>query len=311
VECLHCHTEIQHGSFTGHVETAGAACSTCHSDGHSPQRDLYVGIGGKGVLPRPSVMYLAGIHCEGCHFLPEEKGTGYVQSASAVSCMACHGPRYSKMLGRWQEMLSGKLDQARDELSRARRLLPPEAGPQLADAEANLRLVEKGSGVHNVDYALDILAANHAMLNAALAEAGRDSLPARWEAIPYQSPCLRCHQGVESQAGTFRGGPFAHQPHVLDQGLDCLTCHRPHEARTPEEMVSLPPDGCVSCHHAPEQRAECAECHRTITEEVVDFQGDEFEHEIHVLDEALTCTECHTPGPDPGLDTDFCTDCHD
>ena len=311
VECLHCHTDIQHGSFAERAEIAGATCGSCHSDGHSPQRDLYVGIGGKGVPPRPSVMYQAGIHCEGCHFLPRERGAGQVQSATAMSCMACHGPRYSKMLGRWQELIATRVLQARQELELARRALG--SGRQLADAEANLSLVEWGHGVHNVDYALDILEANRSLLNAALEEEGRPPLPASWQGVPYESDCLRCHQGIEARVGSLEGRLFAHGPHVVRGELDCGQCHRPHEERDSEEVVSLAPGGCVPCHHVPEQEPEigCDRCHGDITGVEVDYRGEEFSHEMHVTEEELACLDCHTVEAKPGLDSEFCADCHE
>ena len=313
VECLHCHTEIQHGSFAPRIEVAGTTCSTCHSDGHSPQRDLYVGIGGKGVPPRPSVMHLAGIHCEGCHFLPREKGAGHVQSATAMSCMACHGPRYGKMLGRWRELLDARVGEARGELELARRTLGSSDMAQLKDAEANLLLVARGQGVHNVDYALDILKANHALLNAALAAAGRETLPPSRGSIPYESDCLRCHQGIETRTGLFQGRSFAHQPHVVQIGLDCDGCHRPHEEREAGEVTSMTLADCAPCHHVPklEPEADCARCHRESMQAVIDYQGEEFEHEIHVVEEELECMDCHTLLNRPGLDLDACVDCHD
>ena len=311
VECLHCHTEIQHGSFAERAEVAGAACGTCHTGGHSPQRDLYVGIGGKGVPPRPSAMYLAGIHCEGCHFLPRERGAGKVQGATEMSCMACHGPRYSKMLPRWQELISKRVRTARQELKLARRAVG--SGPQLADAEANLSLVEWGGGVHNVDYALDILAANHVLLNTALEKAGRQPLPASWEGVPYESDCLRCHQGIEARSGLHRGRSFAHAPHVVRAELDCGQCHRPHQDREPDEVVSLATGGCTGCHHGPEQEPEagCAHCHAGIQRREVAYEGGAFSHEVHVAEEELACLDCHTLAPRPGLDLEFCADCHD
>jgi hypothetical protein len=312
VECLHCHTEIQHGSFAGPAEIAGTACQTCHAGGHAPQRDLYAGIGGKGVPPRPSAMYLAGIHCEGCHFLPRQKGASHVQSASEVSCMACHGPRYGKMLGRGKELLGVRVAQARGELELARQRLGADAQP-LLDAQANLHLVELGQGVHNMDYALDILAANHALLNAALAVQGQAPLPASWETLPYQSDCLRCHQGIETRRGLFKGRDFPHRPHVVQAGLDCIGCHRPHEERDPTEVASLSPADCAACHHVPGLLAEkeCARCHSPVFRQVMEYRGEEFSHRLHVEEEELACLDCHTRQNSPGLKQDFCADCHD
>jgi hypothetical protein len=296
---------------------AETPCQTCHSGGHSPQRDLYVGIGGKGVTPQPSVMHLAGIQCQGCHFLEREKGhgAGSVQAAGDVSCMACHGPRYGNTLGRWQELLATRTEQSRRQLAAARRQLP-ETAQALADAESNLRLVETGRGVHNIDYALEALWANHGLLNAALSETGAASLPPPWDPVPYRSVCLRCHQGIELQSGRWQGRPFDHGRHVAGQGLDCLTCHRPHEERERDEVVSLSPGDCLPCHHGREVDFEnrCAECHADVMDEILAVSydwGEEFDHFYHVDGEELECTDCHLAEAEPVLDAEMCLDCHE
>ena len=317
VECLHCHTEIQHGSFGTRAAVAETPCQTCHGGGHSPQRDLFVGIGGKGVEPRPSNMQLAGIQCEGCHFLEQEKGhgAGVVRAANEVSCMACHGPRYGKTLVRWRTLLDERLGQSHGQLAAARRRLP--SGSQaLADAEANLRLVSVGHGVHNIDYALDVLWANHEMLNDALVEAGGASLPSPWQRIPYASDCLSCHQGIELHQERWQGRDFDHGTHVTDQGLDCLTCHRPHEERSRGETVSLSPGECLPCHHKEEIGFEdrCAECHAGVLDQIVEVAfdwGEAFDHAYHIEDEELTCVDCHAAAAEPVVDTDMCLDCHE
>jgi nitrate/TMAO reductase-like tetraheme cytochrome c subunit len=309
VECLHCHTEILHGQAAGLPQQSPGTCGTCHADGHSPQRDLYAGQGARGVPERPSAMYLAGIHCQGCHFVPRERGADHVQSAGALSCMACHGPRYHKMLARWQEVLGEKLALARRELTQARGSLG-EGARSLGDAEANLLLVERGHGVHNVDYAIEILAANHELLNAALKQAGRPGLPAGgWERPVKGEECQRCHQGQESRQGTFAGQPFAHQPHVVDQKMACTACHRPHEEREASEVVSMGPQECAPCHHAPAVKSECAHCHTAL--QSLMYQGKKFSHQYHLEEEGLKCLDCHTLQGRPGLKPTACADCHE
>ena len=312
VECLHCHTEIQHGSFEPRKEVAETDCATCHADGHSPQRDLYVGIGGKGVHPRPSAMHLAGIHCEGCHFLEADEQAGNVNKASEVSCMACHGPRYAKMLDRWQTLVDHRLAQSRDLLAYASDRLPATDGT-VTDAAANLRLIEHGHGVHNVDYALDILRANHDRLSGALAAAGSRAPAIPWEQIPYDNDCLRCHQGIELHEGEFGGRRFAHRQHIIGAQLECAECHRPHEQREASEKVSLEPEACAPCHHQEDSGFEerCADCHAGIEDRIVPHGDEEFEHVIHVSEEELECLDCHTVEERPGLELDFCVDCHD
>jgi len=311
VECLHCHTEILHGEGAGTPKHTAGACGACHADGHSPQRDLYAGQGARGVPPRPSAMFLAGISCQGCHTLPRPSGADQVQAAGALSCMACHGPRYHRMLDRWQGVLGERLALARRELDQARGGL--RAGHQaLGDAEANLLLVERGGGVHNVDYALDALAANHAMLNTALQQAGRPGLPSGgWERPARDGDCRRCHQGQETRSGTYAGKPFAHRPHVVDQQLACTTCHRPHEEREPSEVVSMPPQECAPCHHAPLVKTGCSHCHAGISSQTQMYQGKKFSHQYHLEEEELKCLDCHTLQARPGIKPTACADCHE
>ncbi|MCC7262241.1 MAG: NapC/NirT family cytochrome c [Candidatus Latescibacteria bacterium] len=311
VECLHCHTEILHGESAGPPKQNAGSCGVCHADGHSPQRDLYSGQGGKGVPERPSNMFLAGISCEGCHFVPRQKGADKIQSAGALACMACHGPRYAKMLDRWKGVLDERLALARRELTQAQGSL--RAGCQaLSDAEANLLLVERGHGVHNVDYALDVLAANHTLLNTALKQAGRSGLPGGdWERPAKQNECLRCHQGQETQSGSFDGKPFSHRPHVVGRKMDCLSCHRPHEQREPGEVVSMPAQECAPCHHTAAAKDQCSRCHAGITGKTLAFKGKKFSHQYHLEDEGLKCLDCHTLQERPGLKPKACADCHE
>ncbi|MEW6456012.1 MAG: cytochrome c3 family protein [Acidobacteriota bacterium] len=146
VECLSCHLEIQHKAQE-ELEVAMSSCETCHKTGHSPQRDLYVGIGGKGVEPTPSVMYLAGVRCEGCHFIPK----GDVHKATEVSCMACHGTGYYKIYLNWKEIVSKRLSFVEGEFEKAKKLLESQPIPQsFIDAEKNIDLVSRGIGIHNV-----------------------------------------------------------------------------------------------------------------------------------------------------------------
>jgi predicted CXXCH cytochrome family protein len=256
-------------------------------------------------------MFLAGISCEGCHFVPKQKGADKIQSAGALACMACHGPRYAKMLDRWKGVLDERLALARRELTQAQGSLR-QGSQALSDAEANLLLVERGHGVHNVDYALDVLAANHILLNTALKQAGRSGLPGGdWERPAKENECLRCHQGQEMRSGTFDGKPFSHRPHVVGRKMDCLSCHRPHAQREPGEVVSMPAQECAPCHHTAAAKDQCSRCHASITGKTLAFKGKKFSHQYHLEDEGLKCLDCHTLQERPGLKPKACADCHE
>jgi hypothetical protein len=214
------------------------------------------------------------------------------------------------MLDHWKEVVAGRVGQARQELALARPRLAA-GNAAVADAEANLHLVERGHGVHNVDYALDILKTNHELLSRALRSAGQSPLPTSWGGVPYASPCLRCHQEAEAQRGPYRGYSFDHRVHVVQQAVDCQRCHRPHDERKAGEVVSLPASGCAPCHHGPAApETGCPRCHGRVLDAVLDYQGRRFAHRLHVEEQELTCVQCHTRQAHPGLNLKACADCH-
>ena len=250
----------------------------------------------------PSAMYEAGISCEGCHFLPPEKGMSPVMKASEASCMSCHGTRYNKMLDRWKNLIDQRLAQIKQELAEARRQLARgnnlssdhhEAGP-FADAWANVQLVEQGIGTHNVEYSLKLIDASHELINQARGQSGLKPLAKRWEEPPFESKCFRCHRGIEVQTGRFFNMNFLHKPHVTS-GFECATCHRPHEERTSEEVVRFGREGCANCHHARQQQNpnSCLRCHSDLLKRKVRYKTKEFDHSLHFSDFSLKCADCH------------------
>jgi nitrate/TMAO reductase-like tetraheme cytochrome c subunit len=325
VECLNCHIEIVH-QVPAREEALATACERCHSAaaGHSPVRDLYRGIGGKGVAPRPAAMYLAGIRCEACHNAVH----GEAGRASEVSCMACHGPKYRAIFQSWQVGVGTRLEGVKAELARARTALDvngrAEARTRLADAEANVALVEQGHGIHNPAYAVDLLEAAYRTSIETLTAAGKPRPAAPpWLAAPYTAECLRCHVGIEYQSPLFDGREFPHATHVVTARLRCATCHadmkrhgtttiaaadcqRCHE-RITKPMAEVPAEECLTCHAADLGRAAAAV---------------RFPHDAHIT-LGLDCGLCHTgvgdqphraftrtAGAVPQPSHTFCGTCH-
>ncbi len=312
VDCLHCHLEIQHGvqaHSTAPAETA-SSCEGCHRGGHSPQRDLYSGVGGRGVPAMPAAMFAAGVACEGCHLeIPGHEVETAV--ASEISCMSCHGPRYRSVFYRWKEGVAERTGAVRRELQSTVSLFPGAEPETLRDARHNLELVERGRGVHNVPFAYALLAKSHDLINDARRSRGKPALAATWASIPYETDCARCHEGIEMQSGKAFGRAFSHRVHVSGRKLKCEQCHRGHDEKPAGELLRFGPTGCESCHHQAPLK-DCLQCHSSVMEkEVASFRG-EFSHELHVgLD--LSCAGCHTvePGKSVVFNREICSDCHD
>jgi hypothetical protein len=309
VECTNCHSLIEHVR-SPHGQEAETECSTCHaSGGHSPQRDLYAGIGGKGVDPMPDVMFRAGVRCEGCHIEEGDRAS----TAGEVSCMSCHGPGYRAIFKGWQKAIGERTGAVRAQLDRTVRSIGTGGSEALDDAWANLRLVESGLGIHNPNYTMRILEAAHEQINTARGERNLSQLPAPWPGLPYDSTCGDCHIGQEYSGGQVFGKLFPHENHVLGAKIECETCHRSHEEReeTGEASLRFGPAGCQDCHHA-DSGPDCLSCHGSIMTRTYTVEIGDFPHDAHVTDMELGCEECHGEMTElvrsPSLDV--CSACH-
>jgi predicted CXXCH cytochrome family protein len=340
VDCMNCHLQIEHGRLPAPVAAdstaggrspghaaSGGACEGCHGSGHSPQRDLYSGVGGRGVPRMPSPMFSAGVNCEGCHnpaladSRPGEVAAASFEGAagihtvraSAVSCMSCHGPGYKRIYESWQRALGARTSALRGQLDATSRAMGVSGPPAWDDARTNFLLVERGRGVHNVNFAFALLDKSHEQMNEARRAKGLGPLNLPWMQTGGGSNCLVCHIGIEAQSGMFGSRHFSHQPHVARARLDCAECHRPHEQRAPGEVVKFGPAGCLPCHHRGPAASEaaCRKCHGDVrTRTITSFRG-EFSHAAH-LEQGLGCSNCHgaAGGSDPRPPKAVCAQCH-
>ncbi len=308
-ECASCHSEIEH-ILPRHLEAAQTGCASCHQRGHSPQRNLYAGLGGKGVEPQPDVMYRSQVRCEGCHF---EHADGSKVSGE-VACMSCHGPEFRKIYHLWSDTLEERTAAFRRNLSATERRLGREPPEAFEYARANLELVERGKGIHNFPYSLALLDAAHGQLNEARSASGLGELRTPWATAPFTSACLNCHAGVESARVRVFGTNFSHRPHVVGQGMDCLRCHTTHEDRDQgAAALTLTAADCGSCHHGEAARGrQCLDCHSGVLDRTFATELGDFPHSFHVVDMEQACGDCHGEAPriSAEADREFCSDCH-
>lgn len=322
VECLNCHIEIRH-KIPAREEVLSTPCQSCHSSsaGHSLTRDLYRGISGKGVTPRPATMYLAGIRCEACHNRP----MGDYQGANEVSCMTCHGPKYLTIYRSWQSGLKQRIDGLRTELEAATTQLTRHDGSgaaPLTDAKENLALLERGKAIHNPGYAVELIAKGHQDVVAALTAAGEPAPRTPWVEAPYTIECLKCHFGIELITAKAFDREFPHLPHTVTARLRCTVCHGD---LTDHGTLKLRADDCNRCHERTEHPMdvapeECLTCHSAAIGPVSEKVN--FPHEKHI-EAGLECALCHSGVAQkrhrdfahsadalPKLGHEFCSTCH-
>jgi hypothetical protein len=292
------------------IHRAATDCRACHEAGHSPQLSLYTGTGGRGVPAMPSPMFEAGVRCEGCHMTLPGQAVA-VNRASDVSCMACHGPSYRRIYLSWKEGSERRTAAVASQLRETLGALGGAASRPLADAQANVALVQSGHGVHNISYAYALLRQAHEDINQARRARGLPPLAKPWKEPAYASPCLDCHEGIEDQRGELFGKRYAHESHVIRARIQCATCHRTHAEKPAGEIVRFDASGCIGCHHKPPVK-DCASCHAAIRQGTVkSFRGD-FDHTLHVDDAGKTCVECHDMSASPPrLKQEACKECHE
>ena len=279
VDCLECHTEMTH-QVRPPEKVAPGGCGQCHSSGHGLAEAFYRGEGGRGVAATPNPMFLTRVGCSGCHRefeigapAPHAPAAAMgATTAKEVACLACHGPAYDGMVGRWQKAFGPAADAVAAEVAGALAAAEKagDAGkgvrPALEDARHDAALVvnDKSRGVHNPWFARKLLESAFERSQSAWATLD----PARPRAksplaLPFetkQTCALVCHVGIEEKKIGVAGTRFDHATHVTRSGRDCDSCHSVAEHG---KMLAAAAD-CATCHHAPEtaKARECATCHR-------------------------------------------------
>ncbi|MDH3258261.1 MAG: NapC/NirT family cytochrome c [Deltaproteobacteria bacterium] len=170
LECTHCHFEIRHKVRTA-VEPLQYDCSTCHENKHNATKQIYMGMGAKGIEKMPSAMFLAQVDCIGCHKVStvnfeEEEFTGQTFKASEAACIGCHGDEYEGVLDEWKQSVDEGLAEVAPLLEKATEITKAvknkthdyrNANILLNRARYNYRFITLGNGFHNADYALEVL----------------------------------------------------------------------------------------------------------------------------------------------------------
>lgn len=175
--CVDCHTPIEHSLIdAGRVADDGGFlrpvlddCRHCHPNHHQQQVQLLTGTGGKGTAhDMPSAMFGSRLNCRACHTEPgsDFKGAPLIE-ATEQTCVTCHSDDYKALFRQWVDEIASYVQQAESALARveARTEAIHAAGGQTPEritklveqARHNLQLVRAGNGIHNKNYALQLL----------------------------------------------------------------------------------------------------------------------------------------------------------
>lgn len=333
VDCFACHEPIEHGGVRM-VETLEVSCEKCHRQKHSPHKEVYMGVGGRGVTDTPSRMFAAQVSCDGCHIYspgPGQPGViairGDKWEVKRRLCVTCHGPGYDAMLDDWKKVMKEAKTAVAPAVVSARQVLKrlpakgkraAEARELLEDAIFNYELVGRGKGAHNIEYAVKLLKAAadqietaQKMVDGPLVSVKRGPLLG----TPDGYCTVLCHNrlGLPEQV-TIRDMhiPFTHATHAQGMGIACTVCHSPEKHK---ERI-LAKEGCMGCHHTPATTVEtCKTCH--LTQEGLYLGTDQGYGVAKVKPNSMApmvdCLGCHdlaAPGPVVTSVRERCIGCH-
>jgi len=322
IECNQCHLEIQH-KIVKELE-AIADCQTCHPEHHKAQKILFIGEGGKGIShPTPNIMLEKGLSCKGCHIFHEEKGGQVFKSETLVSkaqaCESCHGKGFARIMRDWEISTEKKLNKIKaiyrrisQEIRDTKNAKREKAQELLAEAAFNIDIVDRGKGVHNVEYSQELLSASYKKVVDALNVIDSSYKPESFLGVAKEIPtqCSHCHAGIEEINMQIFGLDFPHQKHLIEQKIQCSTCHS--NVRKHGEFVATK-HGCAVCHHKDTEK-DCTSCHQI---QKTFYQGGSmngFNIPKDIMFEAeAVCIDCHL-GPQNQIfhsDSMKCLDCHD
>ncbi len=322
IECNQCHLDIQH-KIIKDIDTI-ADCKTCHTDYHQAQKILFLGEGGKGVShPMPNIMLEKGLSCKGCHVFHEEKGGRVIKSETFVSkdeaCESCHGKGFARIMKDWEVSTNKKLSRIRsiyrraaNELNLSKHANKEKARQFLEEAAFNIDIVEKGKGVHNVEYSQELLSASYNKIVEALKAIGSAYKPKSFLAVAKEVPtqCYNCHAGIEEIDQQIFGLDFPHKKHLIEQKIQCNTCHS--NVRKHGEFIATK-QSCALCHHQ-DTKKDCTGCHHL---QKSFYEGGElngYDIPADIMFEAEAgCTDCHLDAENRIFrsEANKCLDCHE
>lgn len=299
MKCFTCHSQIDHRVQTLDPKSP-PDCISCHESAHMPQVNLFTGQNGYNIEKMPSIMYMNGINCKGCHIFHEQDTKDVTTFKSGESsCEKCHGKGYDNLVKQWETastkrvaVINSIYNTVSFQVKNSSSSRKNEAIELLNQAHHNIRIVEIGKSVHNVQFADKLLtAAYDLMKNASTVIGSSAKLPSfesSAEFIPNE--CYSCHSGIQEIAVKKYGMKFSHNQHIVKERIACAKCHS--NANKHGELI-VSKQNCNSCHHSKGKNNDaCESCHKF--QSLVYNGGFLNRHQKDIMKEGgVGCIDCH------------------
>ncbi|MFZ4589815.1 MAG: NapC/NirT family cytochrome c [Ignavibacteria bacterium] len=318
MNCMYCHSPIKH-KIEKMDANAPPDCQSCHTGAHTSQVSLFAGENGNNTEKSPSSMYVSGINCKGCHVLHElDKRDINTSKASKNACDKCHGEGYGKLIKQWENSSLKRLVTIKSIFATAKSIVnssgsnrKSEALLKLDEAYHNIKIVDIGKSVHNIQFADKLLIGSYGIMNEALTMVGSTKkLPefkSNSEFVPNE--CYNCHAGIQEVSVKVFGKSFSHNVHIAKQKLQCNKCH---SNDTKHGQLIISQNGCNNCHHNNAKTNEsCYDCHQVQSQTYNGTLNGKNQPDI-MKEGGTKCSDCHlTSAGITKPDSKICAKCHD
>jgi hypothetical protein len=318
MKCFSCHNAIEH-KIQRIDPNSPPDCQSCHTNAHSSQVSLYTGENGFGTEKSPSVMYLNGINCKGCHVFHEiDKNEIKTSKAGGSSCEQCHGKGYDRLVKQWETasvkrvaLIKSIYNTVMFQVKNTKGGNLDEALGKMDEAMHNIKIVEIGKSVHNIQFADKLLIASYGLMKNALSIVGSSANLPKFESSSELIPneCYSCHSGIQEISVKKFDMNFSHNQHIAKEKIPCEKCHS--NAQKHGELI-VNKENCNSCHHSGAKNNDaCAKCHsfqNTV------YNGDYLNKKQpdYMKSGGVNCIDCHV-NADRVIkpDNKICLKCHD
>jgi len=317
VRCFNCHSPIQH-RIQKLDPSAPPDCKSCHTNAHTSQVSLYTGENGFETEKSPSAMYLNGINCRGCHvFHNLDKNMINTSTAGEKACEKCHGHGYDRLVEQWKvaatkriATIKGIYNTVSRQITNTSSANKDQAVNLINEADHNIKIVEIGKSVHNVQFADKLLIAAYNIMKKSLTVIGSSAnLPefkSDAEFIPNE--CYSCHSGIQEISVKKFDMNFSHNQHIAKERIVCNKCHS--NAQKHGELI-VNKESCNSCHHAKGKNNDaCANCHQ-FQQEVYSGNYLGKKQPDYMKEGGAGCVDCHMEADKlVKPDKKICLKCH-
>ncbi len=318
MNCMYCHTPIKH-KIEKMDANAPPDCQSCHTGAHTSQVSLFAGENGYNTEKSPSSMYVSGINCKGCHVLHEtDRMNINTSKASKSACDKCHGEGYGKLIKQWENSSIKRLATIKSIFATAKSIVNSsgsnrknEALLKLDEAAHNIKIVDIGKSVHNIQFADKLLIGSYGIMNEALTMVGSTKkLPefkSNSEFVPNE--CYNCHAGIQEINTKVFGKAFSHNVHIVKQKLQCNKCHT-NEIKHGQLIITE--SSCNTCHHNNAKNNEsCNTCHQLQSQTYNGTLNGKNQPDI-MKEGGTKCNDCHLVSSTiVKPDSKICAKCHD